>query len=69
KENRDIDGVLLLYAADQTKLLSLIDAEISAMVEAAAPALRQNGEPLIIEGRVYDDRKEHFGFTDGISQP
>ncbi|NGX97240.1 MAG: peroxidase [Candidatus Afipia apatlaquensis] len=69
KESRDIDGMLLLYAADQTKLRSLIDAEIGAMAGAAAPALRQNGEPLIIEGRVYDDRKEHFGFTDGISQP
>ena len=69
KESHDIDGMLLLYAADRTKLLSFIDAEIDAMAGAAAPALRQNGEPLIIDGRIYDDRKEHFGFTDGISQP
>ncbi|MES2166876.1 MAG: peroxidase [Pseudomonadota bacterium] len=69
KESRDIDGMLLLYAPDKTKLLSFIAAEIDAMAGAATPAVRQNGEPLIVDGRIYDDRKEHFGFTDGISQP
>lgn len=69
KGNQSIDGMLLLYAADKTKLRSFIDAEIEAMAGVAAPTLRQNGEPLIIDGRIYDDRKEHFGFTDGISQP
>lgn len=68
-ESRDIDGMLLLYAADKAKLILFIDAEIRAMAGAAAPASRQNGEPLMIDGRIYDDRREHFGFTDGISQP
>lgn len=69
KESQSIDGMLLLYAADETKLRSFVDAEIEAMGGVAAPAVRQNGKPLIIGGRIYDDRKEHFGFTDGISQP
>lgn len=69
KESQTIDGMLLLYAPDKTKLRLFIDAEIKAMAGAAAPALRLNGQPLIIEGQIYDDRKEHFGFTDGISQP
>ena len=69
KETQDIDGMLLLYAANKTELLSFIDAEVDAMAGAAAPALRQNGKPLIVDGRIYEDRKEHFGFTDGISQP
>jgi Dyp-type peroxidase family len=66
---RDIDGMLLLYAPDKSALSALIDTEISAMVGAAEPAQRQNGERIILEGRVYEDRKEHFGFRDGISQP
>lgn len=68
KQSRDIDGMLLLYATGEPELLSLVEAEINAMA-GAEPALRLNGEPLIIDGRIYDDRKEHFGFRDGISQP
>lgn len=68
KQSRDIDGILLLYASTEPELLSLVEAEINAMA-GAEPALRLNGEPLIIDGRIYDDRKEHFGFRDGISQP
>lgn len=65
----DIDGMLLLYAGDRSSLMALVDAEIKAMAGAAAPALRPNGERIILEGRIYEDRKEHFGFKDGISQP
>ena len=67
-QRRDIDGMLLLYAAGESELLSLVEAEINAMA-GTEPTARQNGDPLIIDGRIYDDRKEHFGFKDGISQP
>lgn len=67
--DREIDGVLLLYAPDATSLTALVESEINAMAGAAEPALRRNGERLVIEGRIYDDLKEHFGFRDGISQP
>jgi Dyp-type peroxidase family len=68
KASRDIDGILLLYAADEPRLQALVNAEIKTMA-GVEPALRQNGEPFVIDGRIYEDRKEHFGFTDGISQP
>lgn len=67
--DREIDGVLLLYADKKSSLTSLVAAEIHAMAGAAKPALQPDGKPLVIEGRVYDDHKEHFGFKDGISQP
>jgi Dyp-type peroxidase family len=63
KEHRDIDGLLLLYAADKTSLKNLIQAEIDAMSGIAC------ADPIILEGRLYDDRKEHFGYVDGLSQP
>ena len=67
--SRDIDGMLLLYASDRSSLMAFVDAEIKAMAGAAKPASRKNGERIVLEGRVYEDRKEHFGFKDGISQP
>lgn len=63
REHRDIDGLLLLYAADETSLKSLIKTEIDAMSGIA------RADPIILEGRLYDDRKEHFGYVDGLSQP
>lgn len=69
KENGNIDGMLLLYAGDKSSLKALVDAEIKAMAGAAEPASRLNGEHIVLEGRIYEDRKEHFGFKDGISQP
>ncbi len=68
-QNGNVDGVLLLYAGNKSSLMALVDTEIEAMEGAAEPALRQNGERLVLEGRIYEDRKEHFGFKDGISQP
>lgn len=68
-KEREIDGMLLLYAPDKPSLDALIVSEINAMAGAAEPALKRDGKRLIIDGRVYDDRKEHFGFKDGISQP
>ncbi|WP_299716926.1 peroxidase [Tardiphaga sp.] len=66
----DVDGMLLLYAADEPTLHALVNAEIQAMKAAAEPVADRRGSgPVILKGRLYDDRKEHFGFKDGISQP
>jgi Dyp-type peroxidase family len=62
KNGAPIDGVMLLYATDEAALQGLIEEEERAMAAVAMPI-------KILRGRLYDDRKEHFGFTDGISQP
>lgn len=67
-KNREIDGVLLLFAGDDASLQVLINGEIRAMAGVAEP-LDHRGNPLILRGRIFDDKKEHFGFRDGISQP
>jgi Dyp-type peroxidase family len=70
--NGDVDGVLLLFAADAASLQSLLDDELKAMAMAAEPigvgSQDSDGTPAL-KGRIFDDRKEHFGYTDGISQP
>jgi Dyp-type peroxidase family len=63
RTNRDIDGLLLLFAADQPSLDRLVAVETKAMAGAAQPL------PIDLRGRIYDDQKEHFGYLDGISQP
>ncbi len=71
-KNRLIDGMLLLYAANNETLEALVEREIAAMNGIAEPVLQPvpgtNSLPAL-EGRIYTDLKEHFGFTDGISQP
>jgi Dyp-type peroxidase family len=62
-KNRDIDGLLLLFAADEISLKKLIDAETEGMHRIA------DGGPIVLRGRVYPDMKEHFGYVDGLSQP
>ena len=63
KENRDIDGLLLLFAADETSLRKLIETEREAIDPIAAR------DPIVLKGRFYSDMKEHFGYVDGLSQP
>jgi Dyp-type peroxidase family len=63
RTNRDIDGLLLLFAADDPSLDRLVAAETKAMAGAAQPL------PVVLRGRIHDDFKEHFGYLDGISQP
>jgi Dyp-type peroxidase family len=63
KEKSDIEGLLLLFAADETSLQKLIKAEREAMYSIA------DGEPIVLKGRLYPDMKEHFGYVDGLSQP
>ena len=72
RADAQIDGVLLLYAATAEALNALVARETQAMRHVAEPI---EGKPplaadaLQLRGRMYCDRKEHFGFTDGISQP
>jgi Dyp-type peroxidase family len=65
-KNRRIDGLLLLYARTAECLNALVAAETRAMNGAAEPIAANT---LTFRGRLYQDRKEHFGFRDGISQP
>lgn len=67
--NGEIDGMLLLYAGDEGALRSLLDEEMQAMAEAAAPVgIGPPGEAApALTTRL--DRNEHFGYADGISQP
>lgn len=62
-KNRDIDGLLLLFASDETSLEKLIEAEREAMHRIA------DGGLIVLKGRLYPDMKEHFGYVDGLSQP
>jgi len=68
----EIDGMLMLFAPDREALASLVGDELAAMAEAAEPlrvAATGGDDPRLLQGQIYDDRKEHFGYTDGISQP
>jgi Dyp-type peroxidase family len=71
--NREIDGILLLYAATEAELKKLIKYEIEMAQKYGAQFLgsgtASKGDPLILKGRISKDLKEHFGFRDGISQP
>jgi Dyp-type peroxidase family len=60
---RDIDGVLLLYAADDPSLQNLINAERAAMLRVA------DGNPIVLRGGFLPGMREHFGYVDGLSQP
>jgi len=71
--NREIDGILLLYAAAKAELEKLIKYEIEAAQKYGIRFLESGregkGDPLILRGQIHKDKKEHFGFRDGISQP
>ena len=63
QKEREIDGLLLLFAADEPSLRALLQYETQEMAGVARPI------PLDLRGHFNDDSKEHFGFRDGISQP
>ncbi len=68
--NDVIDGMLMLFAADAAGLNALVTRQLAAMAPAAVPLVApDSGGPLVLPGRVFDDRTEHFGYRDGISQP
>jgi Dyp-type peroxidase family len=62
EKTRDVDGLLMLFAAKQT-LGELIEAEIEAMHGIV------DGKPMVLRGQLFPETKEHFGFADGFSQP
>ena len=57
-----IHGMLLLFADSKASLQTLIDEEAASM-PGAVDRIRT------LYGRIPGDRREHFGFKDGISQP
>jgi Dyp-type peroxidase family len=72
--NRDIDGMLLLYAATKSELEKLTKYEMQQAQEHGVQFLESTTAskkriPLILRGLLRKDKKEHFGFKDGISQP
>lgn len=58
-----IHVLLLLFAANCTELQALIDKETQGFTDAC----RRVHGPIF--ANLPDDRREHFGFRDGISQP
>jgi len=66
----EVHGVLLLYARCNETLDSLLAEELWRMRRAATLArCAATGAPLILKAYLRSDRREHFGFCDGISQP
>jgi Dyp-type peroxidase family len=65
EKEREIDGLLLLFAVDEPSLRALVQFETQQMAGVARPI------PIDLRGRFHfdNDFKEHFGFKDGISQP
>src|SRR5882672_1979386 len=65
EKEREIDGLLLLFAVDEPSLQKLVDIETRKMAGVARPI------PPDLRGRFHFNNgfKEHFGFKDGISQP
>jgi Dyp-type peroxidase family len=62
EKTRDIDGLLMLFAAKD--LDKLIENELEAMHGII------DGKPMVLRGQLFPpDMKEHFGFADGCSQP
>ena len=61
--HRDIDGLLLLFAADETSLADQIKIEGAKLGQVA------ERDPIVLRGRFFPELKEHFGYVDGLSQP
>lgn len=62
-KNRDIDGLLLLFGADEKSLEELIEVERAELHRVA------ERDSVVLKGRLFPDMKEHFGYVDGLSQP
>ena len=62
-KNRDIDGLLLLFAADEESLEKLIQIERAELHRVA------EHDSVVLKGQLFPDMKEHFGYVDGLSQP
>jgi Dyp-type peroxidase family len=62
-DNDQIDMLLMLYAGDEEALRILVEQQIETMSSAGVRLIMR------LDTRTLPDRKEHFGFRDGISQP
>jgi deferrochelatase/peroxidase EfeB len=62
-KNRDIDGLLLLFAADEKSLEELIEIERAELQRVA------ERDSVVLKAQLFPDMKEHFGYVDGLSQP
>lgn len=63
KNNETLHILLMLYAADTEKLQALHDRQVAQMSGHSLYVIKQ------LDTSVLYERKEHFGFQDGISQP
>ncbi len=61
--NETLHIVLMLYATDPAKLRVLHDKQVAQMTDYSLYVIKQ------LDTSVLYERKEHFGFQDGISQP
>jgi Dyp-type peroxidase family len=62
-----LDGMLFLYAKSASSLNRLIETELSQI--CGAQPLQSGEAPLVFRAQFFPDFREHFGFTDGVSQP
>ncbi len=63
-EHTPVDALLMVYGVTDDELAAFL---ARALADAAAHGLAHVVAPL--EGRIHEDRNEHFGFADGIAQP
>lgn len=64
KNDKKLHALLLVYAKDKTLLQKIIDC---AFTDNSKNSFRLRHKP--IAGNLLKKNKEHFGFSDGISQP
>jgi hypothetical protein len=63
----EIHVLLMVFAQTEEALAAECERHRAAFSAGDGPALHEVAEPLF--GRIPEDHREHFGFTDGISQP
>jgi Dyp-type peroxidase family len=63
----EIHVLLMVFAQTEEALAAECERHRAAFSAGAGPALREVAEPIFAS--LPEDRREHFGFTDGISHP
>lgn len=62
-KNPQVDLLLMLYAGDEEALRALVERQLETAAGSGIQLITR------LDTRMLPDRKEHFGFRDGISQP
>ncbi|HVU03971.1 MAG TPA: Dyp-type peroxidase [Polyangiaceae bacterium] len=62
-------ALLAVYAADEPALARTVAREIARLESSGLSLLTGRGGEELGRSRPLDDRREHFGFADGLSQP